>query len=302
MLQRIDNAGSAPGGHFYMDFSSIQRFSSGTGLCFVYNAVLKSTKAGNPFVTLYLRDTKGQTIPGYIFDLKNPLLAGAEATKVIGSIVQITWQENYLNKVGLTVIIDKCEVAKDVGPEEYSKFTGAIPGLQEKLTSLQDMFVQVLGVRAYLPKAVEVQAVPEYAGGRVGGLGDFYYRVSKQLEAQKDAYTEEDYKQLIATFLLYILAHSNYVTAKSEAADDIRLVTSLTDKVSKMSGTLGLSEGALELIHMFFGYTPKDIYVRTVVTVADMVKRVEDEFSLYKTIPLTQEGNAGYGIIKRYKI
>lgn len=299
MLQRVDTQTSKL---HYMDFSAIQRYSNGTGLCFVYNVALKSTKAGKPFITLYLRDTQGRTIPGYIFDLKNPLLSGADATKVIGSIVQITWQENYLNKVGLTVIIDKCEVATDVGPEEYARFTGAVADLQEKITAIQDMFVKVLGVRAYLPKVVEVQAIPEYAGGRVGGLADFYYRIGKQLAAQAYNYSEEDYKQLIATFLLYILAHSNYITARNDASDDIRLVTSLTDKVSKMSSTLGLSEGALELIHMFFGYTPKDIYVRTVVAVADMVKRVEDEFALYKTIPLTQEGNAGYGVIKRYRI
>ena len=299
MLEKISKDSNSK---HYMDFSNIQRYSSGSGLCFVYNAVLKSTKAGKPFVTLYLRDTAGRTIPGYIFDLSSPIVSGADVTAVIGSIVKISWQENYLHQVGLTVIIDKCEVARNVTPDEYAVFTGAVEGLPEKLEFLQRMFIDVLGVKAYLPKTLEVEAVPEYAGGRVGGLGDFYFRIAQQLEAQRSWHSDVDYKQLIATFLIYILAHSNYVVSRKDNSDDICLVRGLTEKVSAMSTTLNLSEGALEIIHMFFGYVPKDIYVRTITAVSDMVKRVEDEFSLYKTIPLTQEGNAGYGSIKRYSV
>lgn len=285
----------------YIDFSSIKRYSNGIGLAYCYNAVMKSTKAGKPFITLYLRDTAGVSIPGYVFDLKSPLLAGSEITAVVGKIVSISWQENYLRQIGLTLIIETCAIAENVPSSDYEVFTGSVDNLRSKCDELSAYFQRVLGFKVHLPKGIEVDSFPEYSSGRVGGVADYYYKIYKHLDALV-MFNESDNVRLAATFLLYVLVHYNYIVAERNNSGDIALVTTLTERVSALVPKLEVGESSLELIHMFFGYEPKSVYVRTVKAIADLVKRVDAEFRIYETIPLTQEGNAGYGTIRRYEI
>ncbi len=72
-------------------------------------------------------------------------------------------------------------------------------------------------------------------------------------------------------------------------------------QVSGLASQLSVGSAAMELVHMFFGYTPKDIFVKTIANIGDFVQRIDKEFVLYSTIPVHQEGDAGYGAIRRYK-
>lgn len=285
----------------YMNFSGISRYSTGTGLCYVYNAVMKRTKAEKPFITLYLRDINGDVIPGYVFDLQSPLMAGGEVTNVIGKIVKLDWEENYLPNVGLTIIVTRASVMLDAGPQDYARFRGTIEDLDSKRQDLEEYFMRGFAIKAAFPMFLGSWSSGEYCQGRVGGLLEHYWRMSQMLKSL-EGLSPEERKQTAATFLLYIFVHSNYVRAHDKGQDDIQLVTSLTDKVSSLAKQMGVGAGSLEVVHMFFGYEPKDIYVRTVAAVSDMVRRFDKEFCLYHTIPLTQEGNAGYGTIRRYQV
>lgn len=112
----------------------------------------------------------------------------------------------------------------------------------------------------------------------------------------------EEKRRLIATFLVYTFVHSNYVRLAEAGQADIAAVATLTESVNKLNAKLALGPGILEVVHMFFGYAPKDIYVKTISSFSDHVNALDKEFALYKTIPLTQEGDAGYGKIRRYSI
>jgi len=285
----------------YMHFADISRYAEGVGRCFCYSAQIKRTKAGKPFVTLHLRDVDGATLPGYIFDLASPLLAGKESLAVVGQIVEITWNENYLEKLGMTVTIDKVFVVTDVSPSDRALFCGAVDNLEDKRNALQQFFVRELNCNVTFPPQVATYSSPDYVQGRVGGLYEHYYRMYKILDScgVRDGEMRSD---LVATFVIYIYVHSAYTRANDSGEADINLVNTMMSQVSGLAAKLNVGDSAMELVHMFFGYEPKGIHVRTVSAVADLVQRLDKEFALYKTIPLMQEGNAGYGAIKRYKV
>lgn len=285
----------------FMDFGSITKYSSGTGRCYVYNVVLKKTKQGKPFVTLYLRDIRGNSIPAYVFDLASPLFAGKEAVQILNKIVQIDWDENYLNGIGLTLILTKVSVVNDATDADYALFQGVVSDLDRKKADITKYISDILQVSVTLPLSIETYASADYANGRQGGLLEHYWKMSKMLR-NLEGLQEEERRRLAGTFALYVVAHSSYISAKDKGGDDISLTVALTKRITSLSGSLVLGAAALEVVHMFFGYTPKDIYVRTVSAISDLVSRINNEFSVYHTIPLEQEGDAGYGKIRRYQI
>ena len=89
MLKKIDDVELG-----FLNVSTISKDNIGTGICYVYGGVLKNTQAGAPFVTLFLRDINGVSIPGYIFNLESPLVAGKELNNVIGKVVKIDWRDH----------------------------------------------------------------------------------------------------------------------------------------------------------------------------------------------------------------
>lgn len=298
LKQVVTNSG---GVSQYIRFARIARYDSGTGRCLCYNAQIKRTRAGKPFVTLHLRDVEGATIPGYIFDLASPLLAGKESLEVVGQIVEVTWEENYLDKIGLTITIDKVVVPNDVTAEDRALFCGTIDDLAGKQEALRQFFLKELRCNVSFPPQVATYASPDYVQGRVGGLYEHYYRMSRMLDSC--GVTEKEMRSdLVATFAIYIYVHSAYTRAHDSGDDDINLVTTMMSQVNGLATKLGVGDAAMELVHMFFGYEPKDVYVRTISEIAQLVQRIDKEFALYNTIPLRQEGNAGYGAIKRFKI
>lgn len=285
----------------YLRFSSIKEYDYGEGLCFVYNAVFKNTKAGKPFVTLYLRDIDGNTVPGYIFDLDDPILMGRDGKEVIGKIVLVDWRENYLKQIGMTVVIKSVSILTNPTQEQRELFYGKVIDGDAKCDEINQFFIKTLSVSFTFPVRMKTLAVPEYAHGSVGGLTDHYYKMYRYIK-QMDDMAPKQYANLVATFALYIFAHTGYTVAVSEGRDDISLVTSLTKRVETYSSALKVSEGALELVQMFFGYEPKDIYVRTISAIDGLIRRVDKEFEMYASIPLGYEGDAGYGTIRRYKV
>ena len=283
-----------------MDFRHIKAMSSGEGIAFVYNAVQKRTKSGKPFVTLHLRDVNGLTAPGYIFDLASPILSGRELKEVTNQFVKVVWDENYLNNIGLTFILRDVQLITNPSIDMRISFVGDIENVVGKEKELTDFISKAVGKLVMLPRALSIHSSPAYYGGKCGGLLEHYWRMHNILKSYTYLKPEE-YRVLIGTFASYIFTHSAYQQADESQQADVSTMLRLTEKLSTIMQGLKLPQGTEEVISMFFGMEPMNIYVRTIRATAELVQRIEDEFSLYRTIPLTQKGDAGYGEIKRYE-
>lgn len=302
MLKKIEKeSANEP---MFVHFNHIMPGSTGTGLCFVYNGLYKHTKGGAPFITLFMRDVNGIAIPGYIFNMESPLIAGKELSQVIGHIVKITWTENYLSGRGMTLILNKVSIRDDVSPDVYAKFVGSVKDGKEKMDYVESFLSESLGKKTSIAAMLQTISTPIYCQGRVGGLVDHYSKMVPILKSYKDSMSKEEFYQLIATFAVYIFVHGRYVrSCNNEGQVDALEFTNLSiaDAMS-LSKALGLGSGILEVVHMFFGFKPTNFYLRLVTRASESVRMADEELCVYRSLALNQEGGAGFGAIKRYII
>lgn len=300
MLEKVNPSG-AGGAMPHLHFRNISPDSSGVGVCYVRSGQHKFTRTDKPFIVLNLQDSDNVCIPGYIFDVENFKLAGLELTQVQHSLVKIAYKENYLPRYGLTVIIDKLELIVNPGTSALSMYVGSAAEAKAKFEQLLSGLSSKLGLRINLPFTISTLSHVDYEQGEIGGLTIHYWDMFKLIEVYSTRFSEEDQSRLWGTFVLYIFAHSNYLSAEERGEADISLVSSLTSMLQTYVTKLKVGSGALEVVHILFGYQPKDIFVRLVVQASEEVTRTSKEINLYKTLPDTREGNAGYGIIRRYR-
>ena len=298
MLKKVEENN---GKYKYLHFSNIMSDSIGEGICYVRGGEHRFTRIGKPFIVLYLQDVDGLTIPGYVFNVDNFKQSGMELTKAIHSILYISYQENYHPKYGMSIILDRASIVEDYSTAVLNKFVGTANHANEAYKYVQDFLVQVLKVKVGIPYTICTSSHMDYSQGELGGLAIHYCDMCKTLHVLSERFTEEERKQLWGTFVLYIYVHNNFLVAEKEGEADIQLVTKLTAVISDIKNKLNVGEGALEVVHMFFGYEPKDIFVRLIKQVSDNLIRASKEISMYKTLPISREGDAGYGAIRRYK-
>lgn len=260
----------------------------------------KFTRAGKPFITLYLQDTENVVIPAYIFDIDNFKGAGLELTKVIHSFVKVRVTENYHPRFGMSVIVDQISIVTAPTAEMSVAFLGSVNNVQSVYNQLRDEIAARTGCKITLPYAICTTSYMDFYQGRVGGQCLHYLNMLHLLDVWKTDMNDEEAYQLYVTFVLYVFVHNNYLAAAEKGGDDITLVNTLTASVSNYMKTLKAGAGALEVIHLFFGYTPKDIFVRMVHQASEMMLRTMNELSMFRALPITREGDAGYGTIKRY--
>ena len=179
-------------------------------------------------------------------------------------------------------------------------FTGSVEDFSRKFDKLTECLSEKLNMKVTMPYTICTAHHIDYSQGRVGGLVNHYWEMFRVLSSMKRDFNPKEEKQLYGTLLLYIYAHSNYIRALDSDEADINLVTQLTSAMSRYVNTLGLGSGAVEIVHIFFGYEPKDIFVRLVLQTSKFVSQTSNEISLWRTLPVTREGNAGYGTIKKY--
>lgn len=282
-----------------LDFSELLDTQVGTGLCYVVNTKHSFTKNSKPFFTLYLRDVNGSVIPGYVFDVDNYVLEGINLSLVKGKVVQIRYQENYLDGVGMTVILDKVGVAENIPMEILSKFTGIYEEFDSEYNALTEFFSTELGSKISFAKPALSRSCVDYSGGKIGGLIQHYTNLVAAIKSYKTFMTDEEYKRLVGTTMIFIYTH---MTVQANESMDVNLLDAMSSRLKTVASQIGLGGGYLETLHYFFGYTPKDFYVRTVVSTFENIHKMSKELSVYRTLPLTREGNAGYGTIRRYPL
>lgn len=283
-----------------LDVSQIHPDSSFECFAYVRGGRHKFTKADKPFITLYLQDKNGLVIPGYVFDVANFKQAGLELTKVIHSIVKVQAMENYLPRYGMSVIVENISIVARPTTEMTTTFLGSVGDSSVLLNSLMAGIAKHTGVKINLPYEICTSSYMDFYQGRVGGQCKHYLSMLSMLEVWAQDMNEEEARQLYVTFVLYVFVHNNYLAAVEKGNDDIGLVNTLTASVSKYMQALKAGAGAIEVIHLFFGYKPKDLFVRMVHQASEMNLRAMKELSTYRALPLSREGDAGYGTIKRY--
>lgn len=296
MLQKVSSGSDKR----ILCFRNIHPDSTGEGICFVRDGQHKFTKADKPFVVLYLQDSDKTVIPGYIFDLQNFQQSGAELTKVTRHIVRIKYRENYLPRYGMTVILDKVEIVENPSQELLNIFVPSATRAKEYYTLLMQALSNKLGLRVTAPMTICTKGYLDYNQGEIGGLCIHYWDMFRVLDTYSEKFSSEEQKQMWGTFLLFIYAHSNYLEAATDGSADITLVARLTAAIEKHAKLLTVSAGVLEVVHIFFGAEPTDIFVRLVTHVSDDIVKATKEINMYRTLPDTREGNAGYGVIRRY--
>lgn len=282
------------------EVANIPRDSPYTFIAYVRGGRSKFTRYGKPFVTLYLQDKHGVVIPGYIFEMGDFMQSGLDVTKVSHSLVKVTATENYQPKFGMSVLIDKVELISNPPASIASELIGTVGDNQTTYQTLLSAIEKRIGIKINLPYNICTSSYMDFYQGKVGGQCRHYLRMLELLDVWGSEMSDEELLRLYSTFVLYIFVNNNYIAAREEATDDIRLVTTLTASVSKYMEVLKAGDGAIEVIHLFFGYQPKDLFVRLVHHAAETNLRAMNELATYRSLPLSLEGDAGYGTIKRY--
>lgn len=313
MLERVGPKASVGDGMTpFMHFNKIKRMESGTGLCYVRNAVSKRTRADNPFITFYVSDVDGLTIPAYMFNIGEIERYGTDLFSCIGHIVKVDWEENYIDKVGMTLKLSKLSRAENVKADELALFVGQTEEVDGMFRCIMNTLKQVTGVRFNMPFDMKMQCNVDYDGGKVGGLIKTYYRTMKMMDGLYTSQSasengklggvmsDRELKNLYGTFALFIAAHSHYIKCRDKGADDVSMLMELTRIIGNVSTSLSITAGAMELAYVFVGVEPKDFYVRTIKSVFDLVVRTDKEHTVLETLPELCEGNAGYGVIRKY--
>lgn len=299
MLEKVQRESDASGQALF-DVSNLPRDAQYTCIAYVQDGRHKFTRAEKPFITLYLRDVNGLAIPGYIFDLRDFRAAGLELTQVIHSFVQITVTENYLPKYGMSVIIEKLGLVEQPSIDVVKSFKGEMGDTQQMYQHLLEDIKECVGIQISLPYNICTSSYLDFYAGKVGGQCQHYQDMLDILKVWAKQMSDAEKHELFSVYVLYVYVHNNYIAAREKGDDDINLVNTLAASVSKFMGTLKVGDGVLESIHLFFGYTPKDVFVRMVQQASAMCTRAMDELYVHRSLPISREGDAGYGTIRRY--
>lgn len=299
MLERVDKSGSYEGKPLFR-VSNLPRDAQHTCIAYVQGGQHKFTRADKPFITLYLKDDEGVVIPGYIFEVANFKSAGLELTKVIHSFVLATVTENYHPRFGMSVLVNKLSMIMDPTPLLAKAFLGEVRDQQQCYQKLMECITGALGIRISVPYTICTTSYMDFYQGRVGGQCQHYQDMFDVLKVWSDSMNEEEKHQLFATFVLYVFVHNNYLSAREQGNDDVRLINTLASAIEKHMVALKAGDGVSEVIHLFFGYEPKDLFVRMVHQASLVCQRAMNELATYRSLPISREGDAGYGTIKRY--
>lgn len=273
-----------------MHFDRIGRYVYGTGFCYVRDGAIKRTKADKPYVVLYLADPDGMVLPGYLFDIEDNLQFGTDLSNVIGHVVQVKWEENFLKGSRLTLRLFEVQLATNVQPDILSMFVGTVEDTNRKIDEILAWYREVTGHTLTFPYHVHTLSTMEYSEGKVGGLAEHYYQLHLMIKAYRECMSQDSYRKLVNACIIYMVVHTYYVQAKSKGEADINLVTELVSIVRKVYGRILTTEGIYEVAHILVGYEPKDLFVKIVYDLSETLRRHQQAISVWRSLPDSTDG------------
>lgn len=283
----------------YLNISDLHIGSFGHAIAYVFDGKNKTAKNSAPYFLLYLKDTNGTIIPGFVFNVIDYIKEGKTLTSIKGKLITFDFYCDSWGNNGLSLQLTSLSLIESPDYTLISKFIGSLPDVDNYLKDLTDTLIKESGIEIKLPELTLKKSYIDFCDGRVGGLIYHYHMMLEQLTTYKIIYTEKEYKALMETFIVFLSCHLDYLSNECEA--DIALLTRMTAKIKDLSERLNATSIVEEIVQYFNGYTPKDIAVRTVLHHFESVLKTTKEVYLNRTLPLTVCGDAGYGTIKKYK-
>lgn len=285
-------------GFNYLDISKIESGTIGKAIAYALDTQGSISKTERPFYKIFLKDCKGNGVYGYIFDVENYIQQGIVLSQVKGKFVYIEYTENYLSNFGLTLSLHRLSLITNPQLLDQVNFIGKIPDYENLFKSLKLDLENILEKQIDLSYLMTCKSYPNFCDGRIGGLILHYFLVLKQLTSYKLLLSEVEFYNLISCFTIFIQVH--VYTLNNSGNLDIDNIIALTKTVSNLLQVLNCSCRAEEIIHYFFGYSPKDFFVRLVISQFQAVSKTTTEFNAYSKLPINQEVNISSGVLKRY--
>lgn len=282
-----------------LNINDIRFGSHGISTAYVVDGIVKRSKRGDYFVTLYLLDCNGNSIPGYLFTLTDWESAGLDVHKIKGHLVTIHWSENFIDGFGMTLSLTKVLLHRQESVEKIKSFVGSYDDAKDIVDSIFSYCSEVLGERVAPISKMSALSSKEYSNGKVGGIAKHADGVLACLKTLKDTMSEAEYKTLISTYLCFISTLVNYMVADSEGNADVTFVAAMNSKLSVLKDRLDLHDDILEITNYFFGVTPRGYYVRCVVSAHEMIMKLNKELTVWRGLPVKQKGDAGYGTMQK---
>ena len=282
-----------------LNISDLSIGSFGHSIAYVYDGKNKTAKNSAPYFLLYLKDINGTIIPGFVFNVIDHIKEGRNLTAIKGKLVTFEYYCDSWSDNGISLQLTSLALVQSPDYTLISKFIGNLPNVDELLQELTDTLIEESGIAIQLPAFSLKKSYIDFCDGRVCCLVYHYLMMLQQLKTYKIIYSESEYKNIMETFIVFLSCHLDYLSNDCEA--DIALLMRMTEKIKTLSDRLNATSTVEEIVQYFNGYVPKDIAVRTVIHHFESVQKITKELYLNRTLPLTVCGDAGYGIIKRYK-
>ena len=292
MIKRLDN-------DIYLNISKLKIGNFGSAVAYVYDGKSKTAKNDSPYFLLYLKDINGVTIPGFVFNIIDHIKDGRTLTNIKGKFITFEYYCDSWGSNGISLQLTALNLVQSPDTSLISTFIGSLPDVDKYLKDLTNTLSKEYGNPIQLPEISLKMSYIDFCDGRVGGLVYQYIIMLYQLQTYKLIYSDSEYKDLIETFIVFISCHLDYLENGCEA--DIALLSRMTTKIKILTERLSATSTREEIVQYFNGYKPRDIAVRTVLHHFESVQKTIKEVYLNRTLPLTVTGDAGYGVIKRYK-
>lgn len=292
MISKLDTLSSD-----YLDITSLRVDCKTKAIAYVHDVRCKMSVDNKPYYVLYLRDVRSKVVRGYIFNVDSYIEEGTTLNALKNNFIALEFIPNSPEGWGISLRILHCYKILTPSSIDKSKFLGEIRNASNFCIQLIQEITAILEKPIPLSELDLMGTHLDYCGGRVGGVGYFYYTVFSSLKAYSGMMTQEEYKSLIGTFYLYLITDLNVIRNNDDLS--IELLEGMTSKCRLLQSTLQLDLPVLEITHSFFGYTPTNIFVRILLNQVEAVKKSMTELDIFNITPKSLESKTPYGTIKR---
>ena len=281
-----------------LDISKLDTNPYGVAIAYVIGGKCKTAVNGQPFYILYLKDCHGEIITGFKFNVSEYIQEGINLSKIKNKFIQIQYYDNCAEGYSRSLILDNIYFIENQNAIDVDSFIGATPGDGKMCDHILGIFSEVFHTNVTLSKIKMLTRHHEYCGGKSGGVIYHHYLALQNVLGYRSILTEDEFTNLVFSYMMFMVIHLEFLTVDEDF--DSSTISSLLNYSNNLEKQFCVKSRTEEIIYYFSGVEPKDYFVRTVTSIFTNVKKNLAELHINRITPITQTGNAGYGLIKRY--
>lgn len=281
-----------------LDISKINARQYGDAIAYVIGGKCKTAVNGQPFYILYLKDCNGEIITGFKFNVSEYIKEGISLSKIKNKFIQIHYYDNCAEGYSRSLILDNVYLIEDQSSIDVDSFIGATPGNKQVCDEILGIFSEIFHANITLSSIKMLTRHYEYCEGKSGGVIYHHYLALRTILSYKDILTDEEFVNLAFSYMMFMVIHLEYLTVNEDF--DAVTISNLLSYSNNLEKQFHVNSRTEEIIYYFSGVEPKDYFVRTVTSTFECVKKSLAELHINRITPITQSGDAGYGIVKRY--